>query len=207
MNSKLRLRIDVEWLEQHLSFDMNERVHVFELTIRALGETLLEGPLQDVLSSLNVFFMLSNRHANRTTAQTKLPHKCHRCLQCTVHLLTVKGRSRGSPVIEAVTSGPLHNRLCSYTSIQQQSSAAVKCSSQVMAASGLCSGLTKGCCRRLAVHSHDAGAEAADCGWLQRQLAAPQYRPGRPASACLQHQVRHTPQLGQPQRVRSTVLE
>lgn len=28
----------VTWLEQNLTFDLDERVHVFELTIRALGE-------------------------------------------------------------------------------------------------------------------------------------------------------------------------
>ena len=31
------LRQGVAWLQQHLSLDINARVHVFELTIRALG--------------------------------------------------------------------------------------------------------------------------------------------------------------------------
>jgi len=34
----------VHWLDINLSFDLDARVHVFELTIRALGEQLVRSP-------------------------------------------------------------------------------------------------------------------------------------------------------------------
>lgn len=41
MGAEKQLGDAVTWLEQNLSFDLDERVHVFELTIRALGEQFL----------------------------------------------------------------------------------------------------------------------------------------------------------------------
>ena len=38
MGAEKELVEAVTWLEQNLSFDLDERVHVFELTIRALGK-------------------------------------------------------------------------------------------------------------------------------------------------------------------------
>ncbi len=38
MKGEKQLVEAVNWLEQNLTFDLDERVHVFELTIRALGE-------------------------------------------------------------------------------------------------------------------------------------------------------------------------
>ncbi len=37
MNSPAKLRRAVQWLCQSLTFDVDARVHVFEITIRALG--------------------------------------------------------------------------------------------------------------------------------------------------------------------------
>jgi hypothetical protein len=41
MGAEKQLGDAVTWLEQNLSFDLDERVHVFELTIRALGKQFL----------------------------------------------------------------------------------------------------------------------------------------------------------------------
>lgn len=40
MGGEQQLEEAVHWLDKNLSFDLDERVHVFELTIRALGEQL-----------------------------------------------------------------------------------------------------------------------------------------------------------------------
>ena len=37
MNRSAQVRDALPWLKQHLTFDVDERVHVFELTIRAVG--------------------------------------------------------------------------------------------------------------------------------------------------------------------------
>ena len=37
MNCSAQVLEAVQWMERHLNFDMDQRVHVFELTIRAIG--------------------------------------------------------------------------------------------------------------------------------------------------------------------------
>ena len=37
MNSPTKLREATRWLQDNLTFDMDQRVHVFEVTIRVLG--------------------------------------------------------------------------------------------------------------------------------------------------------------------------
>ncbi len=39
MGGERQLVEAVRWLEQNISFDLDKRVHVFELTIRALGKS------------------------------------------------------------------------------------------------------------------------------------------------------------------------
>lgn len=53
------------WLEQSLTFDLDERVHVFELTIRALGE-----PLISILTLIMCFS--SVRKLTRCLLSTKM---------------------------------------------------------------------------------------------------------------------------------------
>ena len=45
MNSPTKLKEAVLWLQQNLTFDIDHRVHVFEVNIRALG-TLPQNLLQ-----------------------------------------------------------------------------------------------------------------------------------------------------------------
>ena len=40
MKSPAKLRAAVQWIQQHLIFGIDQRVHVFEVTIRALGKQL-----------------------------------------------------------------------------------------------------------------------------------------------------------------------
>ncbi len=42
MNSPAKLKGAVQWLCQSFDFDVDARVHVFEVTIRALGMTSLQ---------------------------------------------------------------------------------------------------------------------------------------------------------------------
>lgn len=37
MNHSAQVTDAIQWIQLHLSFDVDERVHVFELTIRAVG--------------------------------------------------------------------------------------------------------------------------------------------------------------------------
>lgn len=37
MNCSKQVLEAVQWMERHLTFDIDQRVHVFELTIRAIG--------------------------------------------------------------------------------------------------------------------------------------------------------------------------
>lgn len=37
MNSSSKLRDATHWLQDNLTFDLDQRVHVFEVTIRVLG--------------------------------------------------------------------------------------------------------------------------------------------------------------------------
>lgn len=37
MNSPAKLREATRWLQDNLTFDLDQRIHVFEITIRVLG--------------------------------------------------------------------------------------------------------------------------------------------------------------------------
>jgi len=51
MGGEQQLVEAVQWLDKNLSFDLDERVHVFELTIRALGTQLQPSCLLVLLGS------------------------------------------------------------------------------------------------------------------------------------------------------------